>query len=189
MLCVRPCAARIANERARARRNYANVIISPAFKGGARAGEGRRGGGSRYGPRGIRIAPHYRPGSEAVTEDEAGRAYSRTARVPTRLWTILTLMSDQPEASSPISWWLNAFNWCRWWLTAVVEVADSVIYRYRIALLLFLCILTIFGLCMGFWYLQAYHRETHEKIEAYHGETKKMFDDLKSDLGKNCLSD
>ena len=98
-------------------------------------------------------------------------------------------MSDQPQASSRFQLGLNAFNWCRWWLTTVVEVADSVIYRYRIALLLLLCILTIVGLCMGFWHLQAYHRETHEKIEAYHGETKKMFDDLKSDLGKNCLSD
>ena len=130
------------------------------------------------------IAPAPKP---CVTEDEAG-AYSRTARVPTRLWTILTLMSDQPEASSPISWWLNAFNWCRWWLTTVVEVADSVIYRYRIALLLLLCILTIVGLCMGFWHLQAYHRETHEKIvkiEAYHGETKQMFDDL----GKKIASE
>ena len=55
----------------------------------------------------------------------------------------------------------------------MVEVEDSVIYRYGTALLLFLFILTISGLCMGFWYLQAYHRETHEKI-----------DDLKSDLGK-----
>lgn len=49
----------------------------------------------------------------------------------------------------------------------MVEVEDSVIYRYGTgALLLFLFILTISGLCMGFWYLQAYHRETHEKIDA-----------------------
>ena len=74
-------------------------------------------------------------------------------------------MSDKPQASPPISWWLNVINYCGWWLNTVVEVEDSVIHRYGTALLLFLFILTISGLCMGFW------------------EMKKLFGDLKSDLG------
>ena len=115
---------------------------------------------------------------------QAGDPYSRAARVPTRLWTILTLMSDKPAAP----WWFNVFKYCGWWLKTVVEVEDSVIYRYGAALLLFLFILTISGLCMGFWYLQAYHRETHEEMKEmkkYHRETHEEMKKLFGDLGKN----
>ena len=52
----------------------------------------------------------------------------------------------------------------------MVEVEERVIHRYGTALLLFLFILTISGLCMGFL------------------EMKKLFGDLKSDL-KSDVSD
>ena len=104
-------------------------------------------------------------------------------------------MSDKPAAP----WWFNVFKYCGWWLKTVVEVEDSVIYRYGAALLLFLFILTISGLCMGFWYLQAYHRETHEEMKKYHRETHEEMKEMKKyhretheemkklfgDLGKN----
>ena len=70
--CVRPCAARMANERARARRKYyanANLPVSKEVHA-----QGKVGGTVITGP-GRRIAPHYRPGSEAVTD--------RTRREPT----------------------------------------------------------------------------------------------------------